>query len=363
MESYLKDIFNNYHLPIVYISIIFVVYRFFSRFKPITFVTANEVEQSLYSKESRIAYKVARFVFYDLVFGGGIFALATVLPKFDMSNKITSLFMVVVSLIVFGSYFYFYILNDSDKKLGRLAIVFSLLYMVLVVLIFSLMCSSVLSIEPETVNNTRSIAYIVVAILALVLAGFLQLLCKPVLHLLEFINKKYIYYEESGKRWYVHYPVNQKEIMIGDSHLPELCNGAKIISREKLVEKIFKIVDAKSLREKQKTEDLSKSVMYYTITTSSSEAIKVEVNYPNNGKLLIHSDVRNLKQAREAIALYTWEKLKDVPVHQLENIEIIECCRKIGKQQREEWRTWKIFSHLPKQDFMNSGYPTSVANN
>lgn len=353
METYLKDIFKVFNVPFVYISLIFLIYNVFLKFKPVTFITANEVERSLYAKESRLIYLTSRFIGNVILFGIFIFYISTLLGKMYYTNVIVLIF----GLFLYLSFFYYLHLREKRKSLGRWGILVSLLYMFGWIIEFAYIISPLLNTPPS--GDTRPFYFLIIIVVCF-FSGLLQVLCRPVMFLLKFSKNKYVCFDdEIKKRWYVLYPLNNKEVLIGDSFIPDACTETKIIQREKLVEKLIKIIDVDELKKDNEETDLSKSNTYFLITFSDNEPIKLEVIFGTQEKLLLHSRIKNKRHAREVIAYYVSDKIREVPVYKEKDMKIIECCRKIRRSnQSEKWETWSYHDHLPKGDRRLDIYPS-----
>lgn len=342
MENYIKDIFQNLHIPLIslMLPILLFTIKLWGQFRPITFITANVVERSLSPKESRVLYLLLRFLWNTSVFATFLSVMGTFL-KIPFSEVSA----IISGFILYACYFYFFHKKEQRVTLNEWSFVACLIYLAAWAFLSSYILSYFYSAIPN--EEDKLPYYFVVGIIAVAFSAALQWIYKPVFYLLKFSSKKHVYFEdEQKKRWYILYPVNSKEIMIGDHYLADRCIEVKIITREKFVDRLLKIVDVDELEKASAESDISKSTSYFLI--SITVPIKVELILNSNETILI-SEVSNLRHAYEVVALYVFHEIKELPFYQLDNLKVIVCKKKNGwMKEKSDWQRLNISKYLPQ---------------
>ncbi|MEC0246527.1 hypothetical protein P4H65_12085 [Paenibacillus chitinolyticus] len=351
MLAQVNKILNYFKLPLIYIPMFLVIYKIYLKFKPITFMTANEVERSLYAKESRVIYSFIKYVLNILYIGVVLLYFSYLFSSLTFNTKIVS----ILGTPLYIAFFYYFIIQNLKKDLGRLGRFFALSYLLGWLLLLSYVLSSVFQNDSEEVN--RFTHNIIIISLDFLLSAIFLFISNSVSSILKISSNKYVYFEDENKlRWYILYPVNQKEIMVGDTYIPEKCKIVKIILREKMLAIPLNLISSNELAKKNSEiqQDVTHINCYCLLTFTNTDLIKVEIQCSSNDSILLSSGVKSVKQAREIVAVHILKRLAVLPLQDTKQIKVNECCKKIRfKKERVISTSWYLYDYSPNKPTHN----------
>lgn len=251
MEELLTKLLSTLQVPSIVIAISAIVFRVIT-FLPVTFVTAQEIERKIYTKEQRLLHQILHYLFKMIVVTiimvpiGDLFANN---PEWYVNG--IALFAVVYLNVFFA--IIFWMANESKKITdlvrirNRVFLLFgTLIYLLTIFALPPYFAGSIVGAMYRTKEGTVVLEQLLVLILLFfICSAFIVAIIKPLNRVLAFKTEKVvsIELEKEGKneKWYLLHPVKSDSYLIGDNYIPGLCKRNRIITKEELVQKEFLI--------------------------------------------------------------------------------------------------------------------------
>ncbi|EMT54281.1 hypothetical protein I532_01705 [Brevibacillus borstelensis AK1] len=249
MEELLTKLLSSLQLPAILIAVLTIGFRLIT-FLPITFITAQEIENKLYTKEQRL---LRQFILY---ISKMILATMFMLPlgEYFATNPKWYHPWVAIILLVCIMIFFFYIFWMAEnrknvtyitkRKNKLLFLLGSMFYLAATTLLPPYFLGSSLGLMYPELKDSIPFEFL----LALMVIFFFCSIF--IVYMLKILNKVWplktekvvsIQIEKDGQteKWYLLYPIKAERYLIGDHYIPELCKRNRIITKEALVEKEF----------------------------------------------------------------------------------------------------------------------------
>jgi hypothetical protein len=258
MEELLIKLLSGLQFPTIVISLSVILFKII-KFLPITFVTAQDIEKKIYTKEQRLLHQVIHYIFNMLL------ATMLMVPVGDFFANNSQWYVPSIALSALIYIFLFYLLifwmGDQRKRIkniskARYRVLFILgaaIYSVAIIVLPPYFTGSLLG-SLYTVEQGKVISeYLLVLILIhFFYSGFILFMFKPLNKVLALKSEKVvsIEIEKNNKieKWYLLYPVKTDSFLIGDHYMPELCKRNRIITKDELLQKEFIIEELEDIK-------------------------------------------------------------------------------------------------------------------
>ncbi|UOQ43370.1 hypothetical protein MUN89_15780 [Halobacillus salinarum] len=232
MEQFL-DFVKQYNWIGVLVSVLIFVRKMY----PITSLTADVVEEKLFSKEKRIVLDITKFLVQSIYWAFVLLSINLFLEG-TMLGDINTLWGAIFS--IFGGILFFYFFFDVELNWNsskKLIVPLFIFYIILLVLVGS----KFIDMAETTFKDPISL-FFGKATLAFIMGLFATRLFKPALLAIQwFENKVIVSYKEKTEEdcnvWFVFHPINKDHILVGDSESLNECKKKKIILKDKIIDK------------------------------------------------------------------------------------------------------------------------------
>lgn len=265
MEELVK-IFNYLGIPGIIGGLVTIIWRV----TPLSNLTADIVEEKMFSKEKRFLIKSVKYLFYTLIATAFIFTFVDFLINWLESVSLLlvnillvvnlMLFYILLFLTSFNSISYGQIKNlIKIVKVRRIVkwvliihkqnvinkLVFFIFYVLLTYISIGL-CLSYTIFESGLYLGVREreLDYLLaIIIFSFVFSFLIPVLFKPGLSLINWYKGKQTIYvtdeEDKSKRWYILYPTQKNYVLLGNKKEEFLCTEKKIVQKEDIINKII----------------------------------------------------------------------------------------------------------------------------
>ncbi|WP_340701391.1 hypothetical protein [Brevibacillus borstelensis] len=259
MEELLSKLLSTLQVPSIVLAISAIVFKLIT-FLPVTFVTAQEIERKIYTKEQRLLHQTLHFLFNMIVVTIIMFPLGNYFannPEWYVNG--VALFAVVLVNVFFLLIF---LMADQRKKITNIVkirnriflLLGTVLYLLITIALPPYFTGSLVGTMYRETLKAGSFEYFVVLIVFLSFCStFVVLLLKPLNKVLAFKTEKVVSIEmvidEKKEKWFLLYPIKTDSYLLGDHYMPEICKRNRIIKKDALFEKEFIIENLDDLRE------------------------------------------------------------------------------------------------------------------
>ncbi|KAA6448580.1 hypothetical protein [Bacillus swezeyi] len=246
LEIVLNKLANSLGIPSVIVPLFFLL----RMFKPLSFFSANVVEQRMFSKERIFYFKAFKHVFYTFFWMSTLFSTAFYLKDFvdwEPNNVYFYLVLVVGELV----WFFIFLINQDALHYRTVSFVKNnrLIKSLLVIIFMGCLWSVympfyqllLLSFETSTLMIGISIGTI------FIVTSFIPFILRPISRLIKWSTVKTVYIrdKEQGRKWFVLYAINQDTVLLGDSSEVKACKENMIMKIEDLYNRPIKIEENK----------------------------------------------------------------------------------------------------------------------
>ncbi|MGG1660887.1 hypothetical protein [Brevibacillus sp. NRS-1366] len=220
----------------------------------VTFITANDIERAIYSKERRVLYSIVHFIFNMIIISMFMIMMGDVFS--DHPSWYRSWIAIFASIVVVLGYLFVFWMADKGITLKNVPQGKQRIWTALSLLLYAISCMFLPSyfVGTQLFDNVtnKSIEYdIVMFVFLFLISGLVVVLFKPLSKVFEFIVKKVVYIEvesaEGIKKWYLLHPLNKDEFLIGDHHQSFNCKKVKVIKKEELLNYDFNLHSTENL--------------------------------------------------------------------------------------------------------------------
>lgn len=241
MEEFL-NILNQLKVPGALLLIITMIIKL----KPVSFLTSNDLERKLSSKEFRFSYSIVTYLLQTLLYTLFVVVLADLIngliAEYSLFHDIIFFLIELVLVVIFSI---FYMKYEKGKKfnpdpekwyktLGFLLLI--LLYLLGWLCSISYILSRSVYHDFSPKNDLTNELWIALVVAAYILCLMLPLLFKPILKYVEIQSKRDYYIEDDEKqKWYILHPINSEEILLGDKVNSTSSKQYKIIPKDNLI--------------------------------------------------------------------------------------------------------------------------------
>ncbi|WP_019120454.1 hypothetical protein [Brevibacillus massiliensis] len=258
MEDLLTKLLSFWQVPTIVISIVAISLKVIPSL-PVTFLTAQEIEKKIYTKEQRLLHQIIHYLFS--------MTLVTVfmVPIGDYFTNNTQWYHPSIGLVaLIYTIFFFYLIfwmaskrfkiTDIVKVRNRgLFLLATVIYLVTTIVLPPYFTGSIIGpMYPEKQEIVSSEYLIMLVLIFFFYSFFIVIMLKPINKVLAFKTEKVVSIEiEKGdyiEKWYLLYPVRTDAFLIGDHYMPEVCKRNRIITRDVLFGKEFIIENLEDIK-------------------------------------------------------------------------------------------------------------------
>ncbi|MFP3855876.1 MULTISPECIES: hypothetical protein [Bacillus amyloliquefaciens group] len=230
LDQALNELFKLLKIPVL--ACIFFILK---NIKPVSFFSANVVEQRLFSKEQLFGFKVIKHIlntlFWMIVLYPATFYLRGIIPG---PNDLFSYVIVIFGGIIWGV---IVIINEgafSKIKSSRLCKgIFVTVFMVCLILFYTQLYNFFIdSLLSEEFNlKILGISMLVLFLFTLPIPFILI----PISKFIKWSNEQSVYIEDEKKqKWYILYSINKETVLLGNKNEQRLCSKTMIKRKEEL---------------------------------------------------------------------------------------------------------------------------------
>ncbi|MED1774995.1 hypothetical protein ABE385_14595 [Bacillus velezensis] len=230
LDQALNELFKLLKIPVL--ACIFFILK---NIKPVSFFSANVVEQRLFSKEQLFGFKVIKHIlntlFWMIVLYPATFYLRGIIPG---PNDLFSYVIVIFGGIIWGV---IVIINEgafSKIKSSRLCkCIFVTVFMVCLILFYTQLYNFFIdSLLSEEFNlKILGISMLVLFLFTLPIPFILI----PISKFIKWSNEQSVYIEDEKKqKWYILYSINKETVLLGNKNEQRLCSKTMIKRKEEL---------------------------------------------------------------------------------------------------------------------------------
>ncbi|WP_369546542.1 hypothetical protein [Bacillus velezensis] len=230
LDQALNELFKLLKIPVL--ACIFFILK---NIKPVSFFSANVVEQRLFSKEQLFGFKVIKHIlntlFWMIVLYPATFYLRGIIPG---PNDLFSYVIVILGGIIWGV---IVIINEgsfSKIKSSRLCKgIFVTVFMVCLILFYTQLYNFFIdSLLSEEFNlKILGISMLVLFLFTLPIPFILI----PISKFIKWSNEQSVYIEDEKKqKWYILYSINKETVLLGNKNEQRLCSKTMIKRKEEL---------------------------------------------------------------------------------------------------------------------------------
>ncbi|MGC2840437.1 hypothetical protein ACOBP9_01000 [Bacillus velezensis] len=230
LDQALNELFKLLKIPVL--ACIFFILK---NIKPVSFFSANVVEQRLFSKEQLFGFKVIKHIlntlFWMIVLYPATFYLRGIIPG---PNDLFSYVIVIFGGIIWGV---IVIINEgafSKIKSSRLCKgIFVTVFMVCLILFYTQLYNFFIdSLLSEEFNlKIFGISMLVLFLFTLPIPFILI----PISKFIKWSNEQSVYIEDEKKqKWYILYSINKETVLLGNKNEQRLCSKTMIKRKEEL---------------------------------------------------------------------------------------------------------------------------------
>ncbi len=232
LDQALNELFKLLKIPVI--GCIFFILK---NIKPVSFFSANVVEQRLFSKEQMFSFKVIKHIlttlFWVIVLYPTTFYLRGIIPG---PNDLSSYVIVIVGGIIWSVV---KITNEgafSKIKSSRLCKgFFVVVFMVCLILFYTQLYSFFIdSLLPEKGKFNLKVfgGSLLVLFLFTLPIPFILI---PISKFIRWSTEQSVYIEDEKKqKWYILYSINKETVLLGNKNEQRLCTKTMIKRKEEL---------------------------------------------------------------------------------------------------------------------------------
>ncbi len=252
-----KELLSIFSLPVTILPLILLLIKL----APISHLTADSVENAMFSKEKRWIIRTVKYIYRSLQFTIILFAMSTIISETGLYKWILySGEGIFAFLIIFAEFifFYFVIVNDENikkkiknkivyifviKLINKNESVFNNVLLVSFITIILLTYSFILAITDAELNIFSTRGFLIKLSVAFILSLTIYPLVQPGLILNKWMNVKResTFIKEGNEIWYILHPIGKEKVLLGDGKSPDSCEKKKIMQTESLVGKTIYI--------------------------------------------------------------------------------------------------------------------------
>ncbi|MDR5002495.1 hypothetical protein [Brevibacillus parabrevis] len=259
MEELVMKLLSILQVPSIIVAVLAVVIRVIT-FSPVTFITAQEIEKKIYTKEQRLLHQIVHFLFRMIIVT--IFMLQ-IGDYFVDKKHLYNNWIALAALIYVILFFYLiFCMAASRKKVtdevsARKRVFFLLATGIYFIFSIVIVPYSIAPIVGEVYHTKSFDLLIFLAMILFIFSPLILLLLTPLNKVFAFKTEKVVSIEinKEGQKekWYLLHPVKTDSYLLGDNYTPELCKRNRIITKEQLIEKEFLIEDLDDLKKDSST--------------------------------------------------------------------------------------------------------------
>ncbi|MFG6116959.1 hypothetical protein ACGTN9_17545 [Halobacillus sp. MO56] len=244
----IKNIMEIIPIPSYFVMVIVIIFKS----APISTLTADPLEEKLYSKEKRSVLSILKHSFFTFIWFMLFYGLAS-------SIKIY-LWVAIISMVLLLGLF-IYLISTEIKPALKDRYRLNVFLVALSVLLLAV--SFLFFIPPIDIENDSNLSILNSLAYCLTFGLVMPILLKPGALLIKWSTIKAFYFKEVCPEtekewvWYIHYPINKEFVLIGNEKYPISSEIKKIISKEKLMDQIIYSIDIDSKDNGAKDTDSS----------------------------------------------------------------------------------------------------------
>jgi hypothetical protein len=234
-------------------AILITTFTLLMKLKPITFLTSNQLERKISTKEWSFSHNLTLSIIKTTGYSFFILASSMFSFKWDwLNNRLFETLTYIIGLILILAFYKLIYIEDKRKryepdinwKKNLISLIIVALYFFGWLVFFTLIIGRKAFLIYYKTGSPLSLNHIISIYLVIFISSFLLLLVyKPLSYYLAFNKEKQFKMTIEGKEWYLLNPISKEEFMLGNQPNYNDSTQLKIIKREALLENQFEVVD------------------------------------------------------------------------------------------------------------------------